>query len=817
MGRARTGGTERLRRGGAAAVAAGLIMTAAVAGRVGPASAAPRVQTATAGDISTIAGGPGGPARATNVSLTRPCGAAFGGGALYVGDSWDVRRIDPSSDQLTTPAGTGFTSPIGTGGPAHSAGLSNACTVAVDHHGDLVIVSGGSHLLEVMARHTGRFYQRAMTAGDIYTVTGGGHYQYSGVPVAKFQLINPSGVAVDSAGNLLVADTSRVWVVAEATGTFYGRAMRAGRVYPLAGNGFLGYSGDGGRATRAEINFARGLALDPAGDVVIADSDNHCVRLVAEHTGTFYGQPMTAGNIYTVAGDGTSGFAGDGGPATGAELSYVGGVSADASGNLLIADSGNSRVRVVAASTGMFYGQPMTAGNIYTVAGDGTAGYAGDRGPATSAEINLPDAVSTDGAGNLVIADSGNTRVRVVAASTGMFYGQPMTAGDIYTIAGNQGLPSVNGGPATSAQFSAPDGVTADGSGDVAVADPNDQRVLLLAGHTGTIYGRTMTAGHLYTMAGDGTAGYAGDGGSATKAQLNDPHGVAVDAAGNLVIADTDNNRVRVVAAGTGMYYGQPMIAGHIYTVAGDGTAGYAGDGGPATSAKISAPLDVVMDAAGNLVLSDTSNNRIRVVAEHTGTFYGQPMTAGDIYTVAGNGTFGYAGDGGPAISAEISHPWDLAVDPAGNLVIADTDNNRIRVVAEHTGRAYGQPMTAGDIYTVAGNGSEGYLGDGGPATSAEITLAQGVAADHAGNLLIADTGNNVIRVVAGSTGTFYGQPMAAGYIYTVVGNSFAGFAGNGGPATSAELSNPAGITVDSTGDVLFADAANLQIRKIAG
>src|SRR5262249_17945592 len=194
-------------------------------------------------------------------------------------------------------------------------------------------------------------------------------------------------------------------------------------------------------------------------------------------------------------------------------------------------------------------------------------------------------------------------------------------------------------------------------------------------------------------------------------------------------------------------------------------------------------------------VISDSRNERIRVVAVRTGTFYGQAMTAGDVYTVAGDGTFGFSGDGGPATSAELSFVAGVAGDPAGDLVIAHVNNNRGRVVAVRKGTFYGQPMTAGDIYSVAGSADGGlcnFSGDGGPATSAGMCFSQGVAADAAGNLLIADTGNSRIRVVAGSSGTFYGQAMTAGDIYTIAGGGTGGL-GDGGPATGARGGGPAG------------------------
>jgi hypothetical protein len=336
-----------------------------------------------------------------------------------------------------------------------------------------------------------------------------------------------------------------------------------------------------------------------------------------------------------------------------------------------------------------------------------------------------------------------------------------------------------------------------------------------------------MTAGDIYTVAGNGTAGFGGDGGPATSAEVNFPEGVAIDAAGNLVIVDTFNGRVRVVAVATGTFYGRAMTAGDIYTVAGNGKTGFGGDGGPATSAEVNFPEGVAIDAAGNLVIADSDNNRVRVVAVKTGSFYGQAMTAGDIYTVAGNGGFGFGGDGGPATGAKLKNPAEVAVDGAGNIVLADTVNNRVRVVAERTGTFYGQAMTAGDIYTVAGNGKTGFGGDGGPAASARVSNPTAVVMDAAGNLVINDNGNRRVRVVATVTGTFYGKKMTAGDIYTVAGNGKTGFSGDGGPPTSAEfnfappgvqvLGGIGNVAVDGAGNLIINDTGNNRLRTVTG
>jgi uncharacterized protein YheU (UPF0270 family) len=292
---------------------------------------------------------------------------------------------------------------------------------------------------------------------------------------------------------------------------------------------------------------------------------------------------------------------------------------------------------------------------------------------------------------------------------------------------------------------------------------------------------------------------------------------VAADGAGNLVIADALHNRVRVVAARSGTFYGQKMTAGDIYTVAGDGRSGYSGDGGPATAAELGTPSGVAVDGAGNLLITDSGNNRVRVVAARTGTFYRKAMTAGHIYTVAGDGTAGYSGDGGPAIKAELDLPNGVAVDGVGNLVIADTANQVVRVVAARTGTFYGKAMTAGDVYTVAGNGQYGYSGDSGPATAAELFVPYGVTVDGAGNLVIADSFNSRIRVVAARTGTFYGKAMTAGDIYTVAGNAAQGYSGDGGLGIKAELNTPYGVTVDGAGNVVIADTFNQRIRELTG
>jgi hypothetical protein len=776
----------------------------------------------------TIAGGVGGPAKATTVAMTA-LGVISHGGSLYVADGPAVRRI-AANDQLTTPAGSG----TGTGA-ADSGGLATESSlvsdaVATDGAGNLVIADYNHRQVSVAAAKTGTFFGRSMTAGHIYPVAGNGKYGFgpSGVFALKARLNIPSGVAVDSHGNVVIAVSgfgvnrstwARVEVVAATTGTFYGQAMTARHIYTVAGGGQT-VGGDGGPATQASLGVeVLGVRVDPAGNLVLADTTLNRIRVVATTSGTFYGHAMTAGDIYTIAGDGRFGFSGDGGWATSASIANPADVEVDRAGDLAISDNVNERARFVPATSGTFYGQVMKAGHIYTVAGDGQSGFSGDGGPATAAELNQPRGVTLDSAGNLVIADWGNALIRVVAARSGTFYGQAMTIGDIYTIGGVPGDDgsqfSGDGGPARRAEFSSGMvGVAADRAGDTLVADGTNSRVRMIPASSGTFYGQAMKAGDVYTVAGNGQFGFSGDGGPAVHAGLGFPNDVALDRAGNLVIADTYDSRIRVVAAAAGTFYGKAMKAGDIYTIAGDGTAGFAGDGGPATSAELNFPDMVTLDGAGNVVISDTRNNRVRVIAAAAGTFYGKAMKAGDIYTIAGDGTAGFGGDGGPGRSAELDSPEGAAVDGTGNVLIADLFNNRIRVVAATSGTFYGQVMKAGDIYTVAGDGTAGFGGDGGPATSAELHWPWGVTVDGAGNLVLADADNNRIRVVAAKAGTFYGMPMTAGNIDTVAGTGIIGFSGDGGPAIHAGLNFPTGIVATRAG--LFV-VDNRRVRMITG
>jgi trimeric autotransporter adhesin len=660
------------------------------------------------------------------------------------------------SPMITTYAGPSF--PVnGSQAVTQTIGVPQA--VSADGAGGFYIGSNQNRIYHVASD------------GTLTIVAGNGTLGFSGDngPALSAQFNYIQGVAADSAGNVFVTDSKNNRVRKVTPG---------GVVTTVAGTGGWGSRGDGGPAVSAQLNDARGLAVDQSGNLFIADAGNNEIRMVTP-----------AGIITTVAGNGTGGFSGDNGPATSAQLNQPVAVAVDAAGDLFIADQHNNRIRMV-TSTGIITtltgstagysgdGGPAgsaqisnpagidvdRAGNVFiadagnnrirmvtpagvisTVGGTGTVGFSGDGGPAPAAQFVVPVDVSVDGNGNLFIADQGNYRIREVNA-----------AGVINSVAGT----TDNGRPASFAQLYFPNTVVADGDGNVFIADTDAHRI------------RKITpAGIMTIVAGNGSAGFSGDGGPAISAQLYYPAAIAVDAAGSLFIADTRNERVRKVTPD-----------GIITTVAGNLTGRAAGDGGPALQAQLIEPAGVAVDAAGNLFIAEAAGNRVREV-----------NTAGVISTIAGNGTYGFSGDGGPALSAQLALPTGIAVDGAGDVFIADSMNNRIRIVTPD-----------GIINTAAGNGTAGSGGDGGNAVAAQITYPQGVAVDGARNLYIADAGNNRIRMVT-----------PAGVISTVAGTGTYGFSGDGGAASAAQIAGPFSVAVGGINTLFIADTFSSRIRKM--
>jgi hypothetical protein len=679
----------------------------------------------------------------------------------------------------------------------------------------------GNSVIRVVAKASGTFYGQSMTVNHIYTIAGGGSNSGDGIPALQATVSQPEGLVVDGTGSILLADASthRIRVIAGATGTFYGQSMVMGDIYTIAGNASPGYSGDGSPATAATLNQPSAVTLDGPGNVVIADTQNQVIRVVAETTLSFYGQSMTAGDIYTVAGTGGVGYFGDGGSATAALLNSPTGVAVDPSGDLFVADSSNHAIRMVAAASGTYDGQITTAGDIYTVAGNGTSGFSGDGGAATSAQLASSQAVAVDSAGAVVIGDDAQFgftgRVRVVPAHTGTYFGQSMTAGDVYTVAGNGLAGSTeNGAPAVNAELSAPQGVTLDSQHNTLFSEFTGNQVRVVAANTGTFYGQSMSIGDVYTIAGDGSPGFAGDGGPAAAAELFRPQGVGVDSAHDIVIADSDNERIRMVPAASGTYFGVPMTGGDIYTIAGNGGFGTAPSGVPATGAELYNPSGAILDGSGNLVISDLTAGLVQVVANKAGNFYGKAMVAGDVYTVAGGGTYTHR-NGVVATSASVSVSR-VVIDQSGSLIMADGAYYRLRVVPITSGTFYGKAMKAGRIYTVAGNGKFGNTGSGGLATAAAVTPTS-VSIGESGDLVIGDSLSSVVKVVAEATGMQYGQSMTVGHIYTIAGDGTYGFSGDGGPAKRARLAGASDAASDASGTIVIADTGNSRLRSVIG
>ncbi len=568
-------------------------------------------------------------------------------------------------------------------------------------------------------------------------------------------IYQPNGVAVDSGGNVYEVDpkTNRILKIS-ATGV----------VTILAGSDTAG-SADGTGAA-ASFNSPAGVAVDLAGNVYVADTGNHKIRKIT-----------TVGVVTTLAGSGVSGSAD--GTGTAASFSYPNGVAVDLAGNVYVADSGNTIIRKI-----------TTAGLVTTLAGSGTVGSADGTG--TSANFYLPEGVSVDSAGNVYVADTYNNKIRKITA-----------AGIVTTLAGS-GVSGSTDGTGTASRFNWPWGVTVDSAGNVYVGDKDNH-----------IIRKITTAGVVTTLAGSGVSGSAD--GTGIAASFYYPYGVAVDSADNVYVADSSNHKIRKISA-----------AGVVTTLAGSGSLGSA-DGTGAT-ASFNSPYGVTVDSAGNTYVSDVHNNKIRKIT-----------VAGVVTTLAGSGAIGSADGTGTA--ASFNSPSGVAVDSAGNLYVADIFNNKIRKISAtgvvttfagngnfssvdgtNTAASFADPYgvavdSAGNVYvadswnhkirkitadgmvtTLAGNGAVGSAD--GTGTAASFNFPEGVAVDLAGNVYVADSGNNIIRKIT-----------ATGVVTTLAGNG--SFGSTDGTGSAASFYSPSSVAVDLTGNVYVADTSNSKIRKI--
>ena len=573
-----------------------------------------------------------------------------------------------------------------------------------------------------------------------------------GGPAAQALLYNPVATQVDSGGNLYILDQSNfrirkvasngtITTLAEtkvggvslaasdmkrgADGSLYvstpGRILKisaTGTVGVLAGTATTGTSPDGTSAAQANLGVRlSGLTLDSAGLVYFVE--DHRVRMI-----------KADGTLATVAGTAAAGYGGDNGPATSALLNYPVGIAFDASNNLYVADYLNYRIRKV------------TNGTITTVAGTGSLGVPA-AGSATASALGTPTGITVDSAGNLLVVDSAYFLVCKISGAS------------LSLLAGS-GTFSYADGPALGTYLYGPVGITADSAGTIYIAEKTSHRVRKIAGST-----TSTVAGRLH---------FAGDGGAAISAVLNLPVDVALDPQGIAAVIDSENFRVRRVAAN-----------GTINTIVGNGIPALPANGAQAAGSSVPKMSAATYDSQGNLYLATTDPSLF-------GSRILRIDAAGAITRFAGNGTYANSGNGGLATAASFQYITGLAADLSGNLYVGDSLAHVVRRIS-----------SAGIINAFAGTGAAGYSGDNGPAAAAALNLTGGapLAVDRAGNVFIGDGGNNRVRRVD-----------ASGTITTYVGNGVAGLSTDGAQASASPLYAAAGLTVDSANNLHIAPRA---------
>ena len=685
--------------------------------------------------ISTVAGGGQiDGLMATQIAMNPYDIVAAQPGVLYVSlyNRHIVLRVDTSTWVVNTVAGTGMNGGGVTSGPATEVPLSYPSGLAIDGSGNLFIADLGNNQI-----------RKVDPSGFLTTVagTGVGGKTGDGGLATQALLSSPHDVRIGPDGNLYVADSgnNRIRRVDKTTGI----------ISLVAGTSF-GFSGDGGPATAAQIGLPYGIAFDNQGGLLIAATLNHRIRRV----------DLSTGIISTIAGTGSTAFNGDGLAALATNISQPSAVGLDANGNVVFVDSTLARVRRIDSQ-----------GNVQTIAGGAVPGFAGDGGPPSQSLLNTPLTFGVD-QGTMYIADSGNLRIRAISRAedlintvagngsvadsdglpaTGVNLRNPLStipdgAGGYYilelgsnslrhvdgrtgvlsTVAGSGAASfSGDGGPAIEASFNSPNSLSRDTAGNVYIADTGNNRIRKIFADASDLIGPNST---VTTIAGGGSQ--IGDGGPATQARLASPDGVAVDSGGVVYVADTLDARIRVV-----------LPNGVINTIVGTGVAGFSGDGGPGLRAQVAIPVGVELDDGNRLLyIVDQQNNRIRRY----------DLLADRITTVAGNGGFGYNGDGQPATSASLAWPTGVVVDSYENIFIADGGNRRVRRVDAFTGQmetVSGNGILTGSIDGPGGNPADD-LGDGGPASLATFITPQAVMLGPDG-LLVTDPGLGRVRRIA--------------------------------------------------------------------
>jgi hypothetical protein len=776
-------------------------------------------------------------------------------GNLYLFDKGRdvVRRISPGSGGALyinhvagVNASAGFTGDTGAATTAKLSGPNDGWVVPA---GDIFIADTGNDAIRVV-------YEGGANAatlitetnpgvtpvvGDIYDIAGidgtasagyNGDGSVSNTTTTK--LSGPNAITVDASGNVFIGDSGnqRIREITLATGI----------INTVAGTGVAGYAGDGGLASAAQVSGPRGLYMDPFGTLYITDRTDCAIRKI-----TGLSNPATAvinhvAGVYNTACSTTGSYSGDGGPATSATLFLPDQSAVDANDNVYISDSSSDTIRVINAATGI----------IYTLVGkSGSATSTGNGGLSTLATVDGPANVGLGNNGYIYVNDSLGYEIRQLALANAF----PATNVASASSAQTNGVVSIQAatlagfgiGTTSPADFSAgalsgcalstplvvdttcsiPVSFTPTAPGirtsQLLATDSNGGKYILGLSGIGNSPAVRVSPGIISSLAGNGTVGSTGDGGAASTATVTAPAAVALDSGNDLYLAGSDN-KVRLITASTG----------GIATVAGTGAAAYTGDGSAATAATLNNPSGLAVDSANNVYIADTGNGVVRKISGQTGIITTVPFTAGvlssprgvavdangNLYiadtgnnvireimpftaatsTLAGiSGTTNYTGDNGLATAATLNSPAGIALDAAGNIYIADTGNNVIRKIT----------VATGIITTVAGNGTAGATGDGAAATLAELNKPTRVAVDAAGDLYIADYGNNKIRFVSAASGTIV---TLAG-----TGSTATPYTGNGGPATAATLNGPGSIAIDQLSNLYIADTNDNRIAFVTG
>jgi sugar lactone lactonase YvrE len=654
------------------------------------------------------------------IDFNHPTNVCFDHSGDMIVAAWHnslVKKIDVLPDGspgvVTTLAGTGARAFGGDEGPGIEARLDLPSSVVVDTQGNIIISDQANYRLRLLEPN-----------GIIHTICGTGTPGFlgDGGPAEQAQINGPKGQSAPPASRIAIDARNRIYI-ADTGNHRIRRIDELGNITSIAGTGIPGYSGDGGPAVDAQLNTPSDVAIAPNGTLYIADTNNSVVRVITPD-----------GIIHTFAGTGTRGFSGDGGPATAAQLDRPYGVELAPNGDLYIADTHNQRIREV---TGAGLAQPTpipsppptvipctdTIGSICTYTGTGGQGFDGDGKDRLLTTIYWPFDIEFTPSGRRIFLDWNNHKVREILPDD--------------TIVTLMGSDFVGDGPKdlSDLQEGGADPLTVDLNHPTEVKEFPNGDLAVMCWHNHKIRELSKADGRARVLIGRG-AGFAGDGGRAFDALVNQPPHGEFDADGNLFFIDQRNQRVRVLHD-----FATLRKEAIVDTVAGSGTRGFNGDGA-ALERQFNFPTGGNPEPSGGLALgpdgalyfADTNNNMIRkLVFSDPGTF-----KQGVVTTVAGTGSEGFAGDGGQATQALLDYPADLEFGPDGNLYFADADNNRVRRIE----------LASGIITTVAGTGDGIYSGDGGPATDAGLNRPFGVSFDENCDLYISDTFNSRIRKV---------------------------------------------------------------------